>query len=95
MSRLLTDLIINDGTLNEIVYSQVLLFYKDSYNAFKNKFNNELYFEQDGISAHISRTNKMVIEKLFWKNILIQNQPNSAELAYPIEYIWAYISNQE
>ena len=53
--------------------------------------NNKLYFEQDGASAHTSRTNKILIEKLFGKNILIQNPPNSPDLAYPIEYIWAYI----
>ena len=87
----LTDLIINEGTLNEFAYAQVLLFYKDSYNVLKKKFNNELYFEQDGASAHTSRTNKIVIEKLFGKNKLIQNPPNSPDLAYPIEYIWAYI----
>ena len=31
----LTDLIINEGTLNEFAYAQVLLFYKDSYNVLK------------------------------------------------------------
>lgn len=87
----LTDLIINEGTLNEFAYAQVLLFYKDSFKELKKKLNNELYFEQDGASAHTSRTNKIFIEKLFGKNSLIQNPPNSPDLAYPIEYIWAYI----
>ena len=87
----LTGWIINEGTLNEFAYAQVLLFYKDSYKELKKKLNNELYFEQDGASAHTSRTNKIVIEKLFGKNSLIQNPPNSPDLAYPIEYIWAYI----
>ena len=63
----LTDLIINEGTLNEFAYAQVLLFYKDSYKELKKKLNNELYFEQDETSAHTSRTNKIVIEKLFGK----------------------------
>ena len=31
----LTDLIINEGTLNEFAYSQVLLFYKDSFKELK------------------------------------------------------------
>ena len=31
----LTDLIINEGTLNEFAYAQVLLFYKDSYKELK------------------------------------------------------------
>ena len=87
----LTGWIINEGTLNEFAYAQVLLFYKDSYKELKKKLNNELYFEQDETSAHTSRTNKIVIEKLFGKNSLIQNPPNSPDLAYPIEYIWAYI----
>ena len=63
----LTGWIINEGTLNEFAYAQVLLFYKDSYKELKKKLNNELYFEQDGASAHTSRTNKIVIEKLFGK----------------------------
>ena len=53
--------------------------------------NNVLYFEQDGASAHTSRTNMVLIDKLFGKNALIQNPPNSPDLAYPIEYLWAYI----
>ena len=53
--------------------------------------NNELYFEQDGASAHTSRTDEVFVEKSFGKNSLIQNPPNSPDLAYPIEYIWAYI----
>ena len=31
----LTDLIINEGTLNEFAYAQVLLFYKDWYKELK------------------------------------------------------------
>ena len=57
----------------------------------KKKLNIELYFEQDDASAHTSCTNRIVIEKLFGKNKLIQNPPNSHDLAYPIEYILAYI----
>ena len=53
--------------------------------------NNVLYFEQDGASAHTSRTNMVLIDKLFGKNALIQNPPNSPDLSYPIEYLWAYI----
>ena len=53
--------------------------------------NNVLYFEQDGASAPKSRTNMVLIDKLFGKNALIPNPPNSPDLAYPIEYLWAYI----
>ena len=34
---------------------------------------------------------KIVIEKLFWKNVFIQNLPNSPNLVFPIEYILAFI----
>ena len=70
------------GTLNKFAYAQLLLVYKDSYNILK-KLNAELYFEQDWTSAHRRSINKIVIEKLFWKNILIQNPPNFPVLAYP------------
>ena len=53
--------------------------------------NNDLYFEQDGESAHTNHTNKILIEKLLRKNKLFQNPANFPDLAYPIEYIWAYI----
>ena len=33
----LTGWIINEGTLNEFAYAQVLLFYKDSYKELKKK----------------------------------------------------------
>lgn len=50
----------------------------------------ELYFEQDGATSHTSVSNKKLIHKLFGDNIL-QNAPNSPDLAYPIENIWGYI----
>ena len=87
----LTDIIIQEGTLNEFAYAQVLLFYKDSFEKIKEEINKDLYFEQDGASAHTSFSNKKLIEELFGKNKLIQNPPNSPDLAYPIENIWGYI----
>ena len=63
----LTGWIINEGTLNEFAYAQVLLFYKDSYKELKS------------------------YRKIIRENSLIQNPPNYPDLAYPNEYIWAYI----
>ena len=60
-----------------------------SYNILKKY--ELLYFEQDGESALTSHINMVFIEKLFGKNALIRNPPNSSDLAFPIEYIWVYI----
>ena len=49
------------------------------------------YFEQDGATPHTSKSNKNLINSLLGKDKLIQNPPNSPDLAYPIESIWAYI----
>ena len=87
----ITDLIISEGTLNEFAYAQALLFYKDSYEKIKNQGKIDLYFEQDGASAHTSSSNKKLIDDLFGKIKLIQNPPNSPDLAYPIENIWGFI----
>ncbi len=84
----LSNLIILDGSENEFAYAQTLLYYKDDFKRFKNP---ELFFEQDGATPHTSESNKNLIYSLFGKDKLIQNPPNSPDLAYPKENIWAYI----
>ena len=84
----LSNLIILDGSENEFAYAQTLLYYKDDFKRFKNP---ELFFEQDGATPHTSKSNKNLIYSLLGKDKLIQNPPNSPDLAYPIESIWAYI----
>ena len=84
----LSNLIILDGSENEFAYAQTLLYYKDDFQQFKNP---ELFFEQDGATPHTSESNKNLIYSLLGKDKLIQNPPNSPDLAYPIESIWAYI----
>ena len=85
----LTNLILVENTVNEFAYAQMLLYFKEDYEKIKEKIG-ELYFEQDGATSHTSVSNKKLIHKLFGDNIL-QNAPNSPDLAYPIENIWGYI----
>ena len=87
----LTNLIIQEGTLNEFAYAQSLYFYKDTVDEIQRKFKCKLYFEQDGARAHTSSSNLKLIEHLFGKERLIQNPPNSPDIAYPIENIWGYL----
>ena len=84
----LSNLIILDGSENEFAYAQTLLYYKDDFKRFKYP---ELFFEQDGATPHTSKSNKNLIYSLLGKDKLIQNPPNSPDLAYPIENILAYI----
>ena len=81
--------ILVENTVNEFAYAQTLLFYKEDFDRLKNNSIN-LYFEQDGATPHTSQANKFLIKKLFGDN-LIQNPPNSPDLAYPIENIWGYL----
>ena len=94
-SKSLTNLILQEDNLNEFAYTQVLLFYKNSFEQRRKDSKEKLFFEQDGATAHISSSNKKLINKLFGKWYLIQNPPNSPDLAYPIENIWAYIWNKK
>ena len=80
--------ILVENTVNEFAYAQALLFYKEDFDRMKE--NNNLYFEQDGATPHTSQANKFLIKKLFGDK-LIQNPPNSPDLAYPIENIWGYL----
>ncbi len=54
----------------------------------KNKDIN-LILEQDGAPSHRSKSNKILLNKVFGHKGWIQNPPNSSDLAYPIETLWA------
>ena len=62
-----------------------LLFYKDDIDKISKKHKMKILFEQDGATSHISKSNLFILEKLFPDEGLIQNPPNSPDLAYPIE----------
>ena len=51
----------------------------------------KILFEQDGATSHTSKSNLFILEKLFPDEGWIQNPPNSPDLAYPIEELWAII----
>jgi hypothetical protein len=51
----------------------------------------KIIFEQDGATAHTSKTNTFLLNALFKNGGWIQNPPNSPDLAYPIEKVWAII----
>jgi len=86
-SQGLSDLILLDGTENEFTYGQILFFFKDYFEDKKRP----LFFEQDGATPHTTKSSINLIKKLFGENALIQNPPNSPDLAYPIETLWGRI----
>ena len=88
----LSDLILLKGTMQEFSYAQALEYYRDNYENFK-KLNPNLFFEQDGAPSHTSKKIKKLLEKLFGDNF-IQNAPNSPDLAYPIETLWAELKRR-
>ena len=73
--------------MKEFSYSQVLEYYNESYEKFQ-KQNKNIFFEQDGASCHTSKKIKKLLENLFGDKV-IQNAPNSPDIAYPIETLWA------
>jgi len=87
----LTNWILQEGTLNEFAYAQCLYFYKDTFNEIQKKYKCKLFFVKDGGRAHINSSNSKLINHLFGKGRLIQNPPNSPNIAYPIENIWGYL----
>ena len=87
----LSRLILAENTVNEFAYAQALLYFKEDYDDFKEKYNFALYFEQDGATSHTSQSNKNLIKELFGEQNFIQNPPSSPDLAYPIENLWGYI----
>ena len=77
--------------MNEFVYGQALLFYKDDIEEIEKREKIKVIFEQDGASSHTSRTNKYLLNAFFKEDGWFQNPPNSPDLAYPIENLWAII----
>ena len=77
--------------MNEFAYGQALLFYKDDIEEIEKREKIKIIFEQDGASSHTSRTNKYLLDTFFKEDGWFQNPPNSPDLAYPIENLWAII----
>ena len=72
----------------DFAYGQTLLHYKKNFDEFKLK-NKNIIFEQDRASTHTSGANKILANALFGENNWILCPPNSPDLAYPIENLWA------
>ena len=89
----LSNLMLLKGNMNDFQYAQALLNYKEDIDELNKKYNCNLIFEQDGASAHTSKNNKNLIKNFFNDNY-IQNPPNSPDLAYPIENLWAYLKKK-
>ena len=87
----LSRLIFLEGTMNDFAYGQACIFYKEDIDAIRDKYGVKLIFEQDGAATHKTKANITLLNKLFTKNGWIQNAPNSPDLAYPIEDLWAII----
>ena len=87
----LSRLIFLEGTMNDFAYGQACIFYKEDIVAIRDKYGVKLIFEQDGAATHKTKANITLLNKLFTKNDWIQNAPNSPDLAYPIEDLWAII----
>ena len=69
----------------------------DFYKSIRHKENierfNKKYKCNFDSPAHTSKHNLNLINKFFEEND-IQNPPNSPDLAYPIENIWAYLKRK-
>ena len=89
----LSDLIIVEGTMTDFAYGQTLLHYKKNFDEFKQK-NKNLIFEQDRASTHTSHVNTMLANALFGEGKWILCPPNSPDLAYPIENLWANLKKK-
>ena len=87
----LSKLIFLDGTMNNFVYGQTLIFFKEDMDIIKKANKIKLIFEQDGAPAHKSKANTYLLNKLFGESGWYQNPPNSPDLAYPIEDLWAIL----
>ena len=89
----LSDLMILEGTMNEFSYAQAILYYKESIE--EKKKNNKIIFQQDGASSHTSKSNEKLLNEIFENSGWIQNPPNSPDLAYPIETLWANLKKNK
>ena len=90
----LSRLIFLEGTMNDFAYGQACIFYKEDIDEIRDKYGVKLIFEQDGAATHKTKANITLLNKLFTKNGWIQNAPNSPDLAYPIEDLWAIIKQR-
>ena len=77
--------------MNDFAYGQTLMFYKDDIDSIRDKYNKILIIEQDGATCHKSKRNTKLLNSLFGEDGWIQNPPNSPDLAYPIEDLWAIL----
>ena len=77
--------------MNDFAYGQACIFYKEDIDAIRDKYGVKLIFEQDGAATHKTKANITLLNRLFTKSGWIQNAPNSPDLAYPIEDLWAII----
>ena len=58
-------LFLADNIVNDFICLQVLLYFKEDYDVFKEKYNCELFYEQDDVHPHINKSNKNLIKELF------------------------------
>ena len=77
--------------MNNFAYGQTLLFFKEDMDIINKANKIKLIFEQDGAPAHKSKANTYLLNKLFGESGWYQNPPNSPDLAYPIEDLWAIL----
>ena len=87
----LSRIVFLEGTMNNFAYGQTLLFFKEDIESLENKLGLDIILEQDGAPSHRSKSNLHLLNKLFNENGWIQNPPNSPDLAYPIENLWAIL----
>ena len=90
----LSNLILFEGTENEFSYAQILFNFKDVFDKYK-KIKGHLFFEQDEATPHTNASNRYLINEFFGENNLIQNPPNSLDLAYSIETLWSHIKSRK
>ena len=90
----LSNLLLLEGTENEFSYAQALYYYKEDIEEICKKNKCSLLFEQDGAKAHTSKSNINLLNKLFTSNGWLQNPPNSPDIAYPIETLWATLKKR-
>ena len=75
--------------MRDFSYSQALEFYKENYESCKKRDENLYFF----VPFHTSKKIKSLLKNLF-DDKLIQKTPNSPDIAYPIETIWAELKKE-
>ena len=87
----LTNIIFVEGTMNDFAYGQALIFFKEDIEKINRKNNNHLILEQDGAPSHTTLSNINLLNESLGKIGWIKNPPNSTDLTFPIEDLWAII----